>query len=140
VFITRGQQEQQLIGQDQINYTLKGSTTFVNLTKALDVRVQHDEKLSNTNSTRLTLMRVNYQTDQIDGQIVVTNHKTESVLVVLHLTLVGKTSHYSLPPKKDTRKVHGDVANGHNDIRWEVTVPPKANVEIKYTRHFNRRV
>ncbi|CAF4414189.1 unnamed protein product, partial [Rotaria magnacalcarata] len=50
IVITKGQLEQQFIGQDKLTYTLKGLTTFVNLTKALDVRVQLDEKVSSTNS------------------------------------------------------------------------------------------
>ena len=138
--ITKGLEEQQFIGQDKMTYTSKGSTTFVNLTKALDVRVQLDEKVLNAPPTRLTLFRTNYQTDQIEGKIVVMNYKPEEVVVVLNLSLMGKMSNYSVAPKKDSVKVNENVANQQHDIQWEVNVKPKQTLEIRYVRSFNRRV
>jgi hypothetical protein len=140
VVITKGVEEQQFIGQDKLTYTLKGSTTFVNLTKALDVRVQLDEKVLNAPPTRLTLFRANYQTDQIEGKIVVMNYKQEEVVAVLNLSLMGKMSNYSVAPKKDTIKVNENVANQQHDIQWEVKVKPKQTLEIRYVRSFNRRI
>ncbi|CAF4992848.1 unnamed protein product, partial [Rotaria magnacalcarata] len=140
IVITKGQLEQQFIGQDKLTYTLKGSTTFVNLTKALDVRVQLDEKVSSTNSSRLVRSRVNYQTDQIEGKILVVNYKSEEVIVVINTILVGKMSNYSIAPKKDAVKTDGYVANQRHDIRWEVTVKPKQTLDINYVRSFNKRL
>ncbi|CAF2075839.1 unnamed protein product [Rotaria magnacalcarata] len=140
IVITKGQLEQQFIGQDKLTYTLKGSTTFVNLTKALDVRVQLDEKVSSTNSSRFVRSRVNYQTDQIEGKILVVNYKSEEVIVVINTILVGKMSNYSIAPKKDAVKTDGDVANQRHDIRWEITVKPKQTLDINYVRSFNKRV
>ncbi|CAF4416511.1 unnamed protein product [Rotaria socialis] len=140
IVITKGQLEQQFIGQDKLTYTLKGSTTFVNLTKALDVRIQLDEKVSSANSSRFVLSRVNYQTDQIEGKILVMNYKSEEVVVVINTILVGKMSNYSIAPKKDAVKTDGDVANQRHDIRWEITVKPKQTLEIKYVRSFNKRI
>ncbi|CAF3344794.1 unnamed protein product [Rotaria sp. Silwood2] len=141
IVITKGQLEQQFIGQDKLTYTLKGSTTFVNLTKALDVRVQLDEKVSTTtNSPRFTLFRVHYQTDQIDGKILAMNYKSEEVVVVITATLIGKISNYSIAPKKDAVKADNNVANQRHDIRWEVNIKPKQTLEIKYIRSYNKRV
>ncbi|CAF5100115.1 unnamed protein product, partial [Rotaria sp. Silwood1] len=140
IVITKGQLEQQFIGQDKLTYTLKGSTTFVNLTKALDVRVQLDEKVTVTNSKQFTLFRVHYQTDQIDGKILVMNYKSEEVVVVITATLMGKMNNYSIAPKKDAVKADNNVANQRHDIQWEVNIKPKQTLEIKYVRSFNKRV
>ena len=136
--ITKGLQEQQFIGQDKITYTMKGSTVMVKLTKALDVRVQAEENVVNTNTTRITFYRNHYQTDTIDGKINITNHKNEDINVVLSIKLFGKIVSCSLAPKKDINKTSRDVANQHHDIQWEVTVKAKQAFEIKYTRQFNR--
>jgi hypothetical protein len=140
IVITKGEQEQQFIGQDTLTYTLKGSTTFVNLTKALDVRIQLEEKVTNANPTRFTLSRVNYQTDQIQGKIEVMNFKSEEIVVVINLTLTGKTSNYSIAPKKDIIKANGNVVNQQHDIRWEINVKPKETLEIKYVKLYSKRV
>ncbi len=140
IVTTKGQQEQQFIGQDTLAYTLKGSTAFVNLTKALDVRVQLDEKITNTNSTRFTLSRVNYQSDNIEGKLVVMNYKSEEVVVVINVKLMGKMSNYSVAPKNDAIKANENSPNQQHDIRWEVNVKPKQTIEIKYVRLYNKRV
>ncbi|CAF0872030.1 unnamed protein product, partial [Didymodactylos carnosus] len=58
VLITRD--DQQFIGQDTLTYTLKNSSTFVNLTKALDIRVTFDEKVNGAASgsgSRLSMLK-----------------------------------------------------------------------------------
>jgi len=140
IVTTKGQQEQQFIGQDKLGYTLKGSTAFVNLTKALDVRVQLDEKVTNTNSTRFTLSRVNYQSENIEGKLSVMNYKSEEVVVVINVKLMGKMSNYSVAPKTDAIKANENSVNQQHDIRWEVNVKPKQTIEIKYVRLYNKRV
>jgi hypothetical protein len=140
VLITKGQQEQQFIGQDILPYTSKGSTTFVNLTKALDVRVQLDEKVSNTASTQFTLFKQKYRCDQIEGTFSVMNYKSEEVVVVINTSLLGKTSHYSVPPKTDVVKAIEMAANQRHDVVWEVNVKPKQTMEVRYTRAYNRPV
>ena len=138
--ITKGEQEQQFIGQDTLTYTLKGSTTFVNLTKALDVRIQLDEKVTNSNTKLFTFLSSNYQTEEIQGKIQVGNFKSEEIVVVINLTLTGKTSQYSIPPKKDAVKAIENVANQQHEIRWEVTIKPKQTLELKYVRLYSKRV
>jgi hypothetical protein len=123
-----------------LTYTLKGSTTFINLTKALDVRVQLEEKVSNTNTKRFVLHRINYQTEQIEGNVILLNHKSEEVTVVINLLIQGKMSNYSIAPKKDSIQVNGDVTNQQHDIRWEIRIKPKEKMEIKYIRLYNQRV
>ncbi|CAF4163676.1 unnamed protein product, partial [Rotaria sordida] len=140
VVITKGQLEQQFIGQDKLTYTLKGSTAFVNLTKALDIQVQLDEKVSNTNPTRFTLSRVHYQTDQMEGKILVRNHKSEEVVVAITATLMGKMGNYSIAPKKDAVKTGNDRANPRHEIQWEINVKSNQTLEIKYVRSYNKRV
>ena len=140
IVITKGQHEQQFVGQDTLTYTLKGSTTFVNLTKALDVRVQLDEKIINTNQKRFTFLSYNYQTDNIEGKIAVMNYKSEEVVVVINISIMGKMSDYSVKPKKDAVKANDTTANPQHDIQWEVTIKPKQTLEIRYVRLFNRRV
>ncbi len=140
IVITKGQHEQQFIGQDALTYTLKGSTAFVNLTKALDVRVKLDEKIINTNQKRFTFLSYNYQTDNIEGNIAVMNYKSEEVVVVINISIMGKTSDYSVKPKKDAVKANDITANPQHDIQWEVNIKPKQTLEIRYVRLFNRRV
>lgn len=140
IVITKGQLEQQFIGQDTLTYTLKGSPTFVNLTKALDIRVQLDEKVIQTNPRKIILFRVNYQVDEIEGKIVIMNYKSERVVVVINAALMGKTNNYSIEPKHDLVKVNENAANQKHDVRWEVTLNPRQTMEIKYYRQYNKRV
>ena len=138
--VTKGEQEQQFIGQDTLNYTLKGSTALVNLTKALDVRIRLDEKVTGTNPTPFTLLYVNYQTDQIEGKLLVMNFKSEEVVVVVNLSLTGKMNEYSIEPKRDFVKATENTVNQQHDIRWEISVKPRQTLEIKYIRSYNKRV
>jgi hypothetical protein len=138
--VTKGVDEQQFIGQDKITYTLKGATVVVNLTKTLDVRVQFEEAVINTEAKRVTISRLNYQTDHIEGKLILTNYKSEEVVVVLNTSLSGKLNNCSNQPKKDLIKPNTDVANQQHDVQWEVTVQPRGTVEIRYVRLFNRRV
>lgn len=140
VVVTKGVDEQQFIGQDKITYTLKGSAVVVNLTKTLDVRVQFEEAVINTEAKRLTISRVNYQTDHVEGKLILTNYKSEEVVVVLNTSLYGKLSSFSNQPKKDVIKPNSDVVNQQHDVQWEVTVQPRGTIEIRYVRLFNRRV
>lgn len=138
--ITKGEQEQQFIGQDTLTYTLKGSTTLVNLTKALDIRIQLDEKVKGTNPTPFSFQYHNYQTDEIEGRLRVMNFKSEEVVVVINLSLTGKMNQYSLEPKRDFVKASESTVNQEHEIRWETTVKPKQTLEIKYIRLYNKRV
>ncbi|UJR35070.1 hypothetical protein I4U23_027846 [Adineta vaga] len=140
VVITKGQQEQQFVGQDTLTYTSKGSTAFVNLTKALDVRIQFEEKVVNTSSRRFTFLSQNYQTDQLEGKITVMNYKSEEIIVAINTSSVGKTGNYSIEPKKDIVKASETTANPNHEISWEINVKPKQTLEIKYTRSYNKRV
>ena len=119
---------------------MKGSTTFVNLTKALDVRVQLDEKVLHANSARFSLSRTNYQTDHINGKILLMNYKSEDVAVVLNMSFSGKMSNYSIEPQKDVIKANENVVNPQHNIQWKVTVKPRQPIEIKYTRLYSKRV
>jgi hypothetical protein len=130
IVITKGEHEQQFIGQDALTYTLKGSTAFVNLTKALDVRVKLDEKVIN---------RIEKRSDNIEGKIAVMNYKSEEVVVVINISIMGKTSNYSVKPKKDAVKANYITANPKHDIQWEVNIKPKQTLEIGYVRLFNRK-
>ncbi|CAF0887173.1 unnamed protein product [Adineta ricciae] len=140
VLVTKGQNEQQFVGQDLLTYTPKGSTAFVNLTKALDVRVQLEEKVVNTNTRRFTFLSYNYQTDQIEGKLTIMNYKSEEVTVVINMSLTGKTSNYSPEPKKDIVKATEATANPQHDITWEINLKPKQTLEIRYVRAYNKRV
>ena len=140
VLITKGEQEQQFIGQDTLPYTSKGSPTFVNLTKALDVRVQFEERVLKSGSTQFTLFGYNYQSDQIEGKFSVMNFKSEEVVVVINTSLMGKMNNYSVAPKTDVIKTIETTANERHEIVWEVNVKPKQTLEIKYMRLYNRRV
>ena len=138
--VTKGVDEQQFIGQDKITYTLKGSTVVVNLTKTLDVRVQFEEAVINTEPKRVTISRVNYQIDHVEGKLILTNYKSEEVVVVLNTSLSGKLQSCSNQPKKDLIKPNTDVVNQQHDVQWEVTVQPRGTIEIRYVRLFHRRV
>ena len=113
---------------------------MVNLTKALDVRVQLDENVVNANSARFTLFNAKYQTDRIEGKILIMNHKSEEIVVVINVLLVGKMNEFSIKPKKDITKTLDTVVNQQHDIRWEVTIPPRKSTEINYVRLYSRRV
>jgi hypothetical protein len=68
------------------------------------------------------------------------NYKSEEVIVVINISLMGKMSNYSIPPKKDAIKAIENVANQQHDLQWEVHVKPKETLEIKYIRLYNKRV
>ncbi|CAF4313122.1 unnamed protein product, partial [Adineta steineri] len=140
IIITKGDQEQQFIGQDTLTYTSKGLTAFVNLTKALDVQIQAEENVVNTNPKRFTFRRTNYQSDNIEGKISVVNYKTETIVVVVNLSLTGKITNHSVAPKKDVMKTNENTVNEQHDIRWEINVKPKQTLDITYNKIYNRSV
>ncbi|CAF0882267.1 unnamed protein product [Adineta steineri] len=140
IVITKGEQEQQFIGQDTLTYTSKGLTAFVNLTKALDVQIQAEENVVNTNPKRFTFRRTNYQADTIEGKISVVNYKTETIVVVINLSLTGKITNHSVAPKKDVMKTNENTVNEQHDIRWEINVKPKQTLDITYNKIYNRSV
>lgn len=119
---------------------MKGSSTLVDLTKALDVRVRSEEHVRTANASRARIRRLEYQTDEIDGKIQLVNCKSEEVQVALKVDLAGKISNYSLPPKTDTMAVKRDNVNEHHNIQWEISLKPKQTLEIEYARLYNRRV
>lgn len=138
--VAKGKDEQQFLAQDTLTYTSKGSTTFVKLTKALEIRVAHTEKVTSTDSRRLTFFQLHYQTDHIEGRINIVNLKSEKIILVLSLSTEGKLSNYSIQPKKDIIKSDNNVVNQHHEIQWEINVQPKTVLELVYTRAFNKRV
>lgn len=68
------------------------------------------------------------------------NYKSEEVVVVINLSLMGKMSNYTVPPKTDVVKANENRVNQQHDIRWEVNVKPKQTLEIRYARSYNKRV
>jgi len=68
------------------------------------------------------------------------NYKSEEVVVVINVKLMGKMSNYSVAPKTDAIKANENSVNQQHDIRWEVNVKPKQTIEIKYLRLYNKRV
>ncbi|CAF0987235.1 unnamed protein product [Adineta steineri] len=140
IVVTKGEQEQQFIGQDTLTYTSKGLTAFVNLTKALDVQIQAEENVLSTNPKRFKIGRTSFQTDNIEGKISVVNRKTETIVVVINVALSGKITKHSVEPKKDVIKTHQHFTNEQHDIRWEVTVEPKQTLDITYDKIYNKYV
>lgn len=68
------------------------------------------------------------------------NYKSEEVAVAISVSLMGKTSNYSVEPKKDIVKATETTANPHHDVNWEINVKPKQTLEIRYVRAYNKRV
>lgn len=140
VVVTKGKEEQQFLAQDTLTYTPKGSTTFVNLTKALDIRVQFNEQVTGADSKRFKFFNQNYQTDHVEGKIIVINLKPEQIVLVINLSSEGKFNNYSIKPKKDIIKSNDNVVNQQHEIQWEIKVQPKGTTEIVYTKSYNKRV
>lgn len=138
--MTKGLEEQQFLGQDKITYTLKGSTALINLTKALDIRVQVEESVTNTNPNRIVFLRNNYQTDTITGKITITNHKSEDIRLVIKMKLTGKMVDFTTKPTRNIVKANSNAVNQTHDIRWELDIKAKQSLEIKHTRHFNKPI
>lgn len=115
--VSRGLVEQQLVGHDKIKYTANRSTAVVNLTKTLNVRVQFDETAINGEPKRFSFSRVNYQVDQIRGELTVTNNKPEGVVVLLNVYLLGELQQLFVAPEKDVVKPSLFGANQQHEVQ-----------------------
>ncbi|CAF0975626.1 unnamed protein product, partial [Didymodactylos carnosus] len=107
-----------------------------------DIQVTFDEKVNRAASvsgSRLSMLKVNYIKEILDGIITVINYKFEPVTVVIKIQLHGQLSNFSLKPKIDAVKSGPVIANAMHDLRWEVQVDPQQTLDIKYSRTFNRR-
>lgn len=114
-----------------------GSKALVNLTKALDVKVQFEESITSSKGT-VKILGTQYQVDTVSGKIAISNNKKEAVTVQVKVKILGSLTEHSVTPKTNIEEITYDVANGVRKVMWEITLEPGKKEEILFKRVINR--
>jgi len=128
------------LAQDTLTYTQIGSSSMINLTKALDVKVSFEGATAIEQNKGVTyVLDHKYQKDTVKSQIIATNLKKEEVTVVIKVSTTGVLSKSNLPPTANVEEINYDVANPKRKLTWEVKIEPGKTVKINYERDILRR-
>ncbi|MDR2232691.1 MAG: hypothetical protein LBE56_06145 [Tannerella sp.] len=129
---------QRPLSQDIIKYTAIGQKSSVELTKAPDVRVQEQEKI--TGSKTETIRRRGYDNEYmlltVESEVVIVNSKTRDIDMVIYKTISGKS-------KSATVNYTGAAAptgniNPMDKLKFTLTV--KAGQTAKFTYAYEKYV
>lgn len=134
VLVTTG--HDQLVCQSDITYTPVGGEVQVKLTKALGVRLFHNESVSRK-ATLKTILSTEYLQCAAAGTFCVKNHKKSPVKLVIKMSIVGELAESSIAPTKNVETAaSSDLANSSRNIIYELLVEPSKEIQIKYNRTY----
>ncbi len=128
VMVTSGDQ---FLGQDILYYTSAGSSTLVNITKAMEVKASFSENTLGHNET-LEIGGHTYTVYKVAGKLQVNNFKGEKVNLVINKKLTGDLIESSIKPTTVKEEPRTEIANPHRTVTWEVEVPAGKSLEIDY--------
>lgn len=133
-------QKNQVVGQDTLNYTSNNAEVTLNMSKALDIRldateeeVKRERQIKLPNSTYYDLVT-------IKGSVSVRNMKNEIVKLKLTKSFTGEMLEAS-GGGKETKMAKGlrDV-NPRTRVVWEPSLKPGEKLELTYTYKIYVRV
>lgn len=126
-------QKNQVVGQDTLSYTSPGADVTVNMSKALDIRVDaSEEEVSRERQVKLPNTNY-YDLVTIKGTVSVRNMKKESVKLKLTKSFTGELVSAS-NAGKETKLAKGlrDV-NPRTRVEWEPTMKSGDKLELTYS-------
>jgi len=126
-------QKNQVVGQDTLSYTSPGADVTVNMSKALDIRVDaSEEEVSRERQVKLPNTNY-YDLVTIKGTVSVRNMKKESVKLKLTKSFTGELVSAS-NAGKETKLAKGlrDV-NPRTRVEWEPTMKSGDKLDLTYS-------
>lgn len=133
--VVKGTKDAKPISQDLLSYTAINGHSFVKLTEAPDVKVQHAEKeirrqdrvIKNPSNPKYYLDLV-----VIEGKLKVKNFKGKKISLNLKRSITGKLKDSSIKWLKAER-VQRNGQNSITDVCWETELKPGEEIEINYS-------
>ncbi len=124
---------EQLLGQDVIEYTSPSTRTTLKITRAMAVQAEQNEYESQRERSAVRLYGYEYDRITIEGRLRVANRKTEPVEMEIRKTLSGEVQ--GATPQAQVDKLARGLArmNPLNVVTWNITLAPGEQKEITYT-------
>jgi hypothetical protein len=124
---------EQLLGQDLIEYTSPAAKTTLKITRAMAVQAEQNEHETERARSAVRLYGWDYDQITIEGKLRVTNRKAEPVEMEIRKTLSGEVQ-ATLPQAKVEKLARGLARmNPLNVATWNITLTPGEQKEITYT-------
>jgi hypothetical protein len=135
ILVMNKQGDSRPISQDLMTYTPAGGKTFVKLTEAPDVKVEHAEREVSRQQDAWTNRRRNasYDLVQVEGKIKVQNFKDKKIDLRLTRAITGILKNSTVKWEKEetvSQKLH---LNRLTNVCWETGIGANSELEITYT-------
>jgi len=125
--------DDQLLGQDMIEYTSPAANTTLKITRAMSVQAEQGEREITRERSSVHLYGYDYDRITIEGKLRVTNHRGEAVELEISKTLSGELKETS--PQAKAEKLARGLArmNPLNVVTWNIPLSAGQQTEIRYT-------
>jgi hypothetical protein len=125
-------QEGQVLGQDLIHYTSRGSKTTVRITKAVDIKAEQAEYEATRQRNAATFYNTSYDLVEVRGKLEAVNYKDKSITLTITKELSGEVLK-SAPAARVTQTAKGlRKVNPKSVLVWELPVRSKGKLVIEY--------
>lgn len=124
---------EQLLGQDMIEYTSPSAKTTLKITRAMAVQAEQSEHENERVRSAVHIYGWDYDRITIEGKLRVINRKAEPVEMEIKKTLSGEVQ--GTLPQAQVEKLARGLArmNPVNVVTWNITLTPGEQKEITYT-------
>lgn len=135
VLVMNRQGENRPVSQDLLTYTPSGGTTYIKLTEAPDVKVEHAERELSRQRQAYMDERRGFVLDlvQVEGKIKVHNYKKQPLDLRLQRTISGTLKNSSVKWEKEEIVNPLNPVNRKAKVVWEKDVKGGGTLEITYT-------
>jgi hypothetical protein len=127
--------DQQIMGQDTLNYTSAGAEINVKMSKALDIRAKvYDEELARERAA-LRFGSTTYDKLTIKSQVVLTSRKGQAVKLRVRRSFSGELVSATKTPKHTKSAKGVRQVNTTNLLEWTIDLPSgkEATLDYSYT-------
>jgi hypothetical protein len=127
----------QFNGQRTIYWTNVGEETLLRVSKALSVRtraVEHEQQAKDPSARELVWVGGRqYRRATVAGELSVSNHRKETVQLVIRRRLSGELVQAEGAPKSSLREEGVFSINPHYELLWTMPLKPGEERTLKYT-------
>ncbi len=120
------------VSQDQLNYTPPGAKSYLKMTVASDIAVQHNDK-ETARVQDIKLKNYYYDKLTIEGEIRIKNFKNKNFKLNIQRIINGELLNTNSPWKFEKKLDLYSTVNAMNDISWEVDLKAGEEKTITYS-------
>lgn len=135
IFVVNAQENDRPVSQDLLTYVPAGGKTFIKLTEAPDVKIEHAEReisrQENVKGDRRT--GVSFDLLKVEGKIKVSNFKGKKIDLRLKRTITGSLKDSNVNWEKEEIMNPNSRLNKRTNVCWETSVKEKDTMEIVYS-------